>query len=91
MKALPQWSNRYQVLRDESLLLPSSDCILNTFVEIKEKSESPDPIKDIAKIPPVPPESTLDTPLTLPTSVPPSKIYLRSLKVKVSIQITVQL
>ena len=88
---MPQWSNRYQVLRDESLLLPSSDCILNTFVEIKEKSESPDPIKDIAKIPPAPPESTLDTPLTLPTSVPPSKIYLRSLKVKVSTQITVQL
>ena len=91
MKALPQWSNRYQILRDESLLLPSSDCILNTFVKIKEKSESSNPIKDIAKIPPTSPESTLDSPLTLPISVSPSKIYLRSLKVKVSIQITVQL
>ena len=89
MKVLPQWSNRYQVLRDKSLLLLSSDCILNTFVKIKEKSESPNPIKDIAKIPPAPPESTLNSPLTLPTSVSPSKIYLRSLKVKVSTQITV--
>ena len=89
MKALPQWSNRYQVLRDESLLLPSSDCILNTFVEIKEKSESPDPIKDIAKIFPASSQSTLDSLLTLPTSIPPSKIYLRSLKIKVSTQITV--
>ena len=89
MKALPQWSNRYQVLRNKSLLLPLSDCILNTFVEIKEESESSDPIKDIAKIPPAPPESTLDSPLTLSTSVPPSRIYLRSLKIKVSTQITV--
>ena len=81
---MPQWCNRYQVLRDESLSLVSSDSVSDTNHVVIEKSESPGPMQVMAPSSSVPPDSVSSSPLTLPTSVLPSKIYLRSLKVKVS-------
>ena len=69
----------------------SSDSISNTSHVVTEKSESPDSMQVMAPSSTAPPDSVSFSPLTLSTSDLPSKIYLRSLKMKVSTQITVQL
>ena len=79
MKGMSQWNNRFQLLKDEA-----------DEIDLSEQAESSGPVETMSNPIPLTPAAGSSYSLHSVSVLPP-KIFLRSARVKVSTQITVQL